>query len=402
VSRPVEAKWPRVTPELLDHMKRQAESGAMSIYDRSGVVAIFEDRFAEVVGARFALATSSGTAALHSAYYGVDLGPGDEAICCDYGFFATVTPLVHVGATPVFVDSELDGTIAVDQVEAAITPATRAVVVTHMWGQPGRLTELREVCDRHGLVLIEDCSHAHGASYAGRPVGSFGDVAAWSLQANKTIWAGEGGVLCTSNREIFERAVLLGHFNKRALEDIPTDSPNHPLAFTGTGLKYRAHPLGLAMAIPQLDDLDRLIKMRHDAAAVMAEALSSVPGIDIVGGASDTVVHGYYALVATVDPDRAGFDRRDFWAALRAEGIHTVDVPRQMCSISSFPIFQCGRRVLDGQIVTDAQMLPNSHRLSSTTVKFFVPGHADDVEDASIVADAIVRVTDRLRSGVLT
>ncbi len=395
MSRRIDANWPRMTSELAEKIVLQA-SDALSIYDRSGIVATFEDKFRAHVGADFALATSSGTAALHSAYYGVGLAAGDEVICSEYGFFATVAPLVHVGTLPVFVDCYADGTIDVEQAEAAITERTRAIVVTHMWGQPGRLVELRQLCDRFGLRLIEDCSHAHGASYQGRSVGSFGDAAAWSLQANKTIWAGEGGVLCTSDRSVYERAMLLGHFNRRSLNEIPTDSPNYAYAFTGVGLKYRAHPLGLALATPQLDGLAQLIQNRQTAAKQISDALRSVPGIDLVGGSTEDITHGYYALAATVDPSATGFDREAFHRALQDDDIHTSDIPRQMCSMRSFPLFANFRCVRDGQVTDDA--LPNSHRITETLIKFFVPGHWDEDDHAFIVAEAIGKVAASLRA----
>ena len=229
------------------------------------------------------MATSSGTAALHSLYYGARIGPGDEVICCDYGFFATVTPLLQLGATPVFADCSPDGTISADSAEAAVTGKTKAIMVTHMWGQPARMDALRALCDKHGLLLFEDCSHAHGARFGGQVVGSLGDGAAWSLQAQKTIWAGEGGVLATGLQDIYERAMLLGHFNVRALEEIPQSSPNFASAFTGTGLKYRAHPLALALALPQIKAVDQLLQDRHQAAADLIDALMSIPASNWYG-----------------------------------------------------------------------------------------------------------------------
>lgn len=337
-AQPVHEVWPRLTPDLEACLLAQARH-SLSVYDRSGIVAEFEDAFAGYAGVPRALATSSGTAALHSLYYGARIGPGDEVICCDYGFFATVTPLLQLGATPVFVDCAADGTMSVAAAEAAVTGRTRAVMVTHMWGQPARMDALRALCDRNGLLLFEDCSHAHGARFAGQVVGSLGDGAAWSLQAQKTIWAGEGGVLATGHQDLYERALLLGHFNLRALQEIPPSSPNFARAFTGTGLKYRAHPLGLAVALPQIKTVDQLIEGRNKAASVLTGALSSIPGLELVGSSGPGIVHGYYALVALIDPAACGFGREDFTAALHAENIRLVSIPRQMNSMSHYPAF---------------------------------------------------------------
>jgi perosamine synthetase len=340
-----------------------------------------------------ALATSSGTAALHSLYYGARIGPGDEVICCDYGFFATVTPLLQLGATPVFVDCSADGTISVPEAEAAVTSKTRAIMVTHMWGQPARMDALRELCDRKGLLLFEDCSHAHGARFAGEVVGSLGDGAAWSLQAQKAIWAGEGGVLATSLQDLYERALLLGHFNLRALQEIPQSSPNFASAFTGTGLKYRPHPLGLALALPQIKTVDELIEGRQKAAAVLIEALTAIPGAELVRNAQPGMLHGYYALVALINPDACGFDREAFTLAMHAENIRTVSIPRQMNSMSQYPAFtQSGPC---GPPARVAGTLAASQRITATAVKFFVPATPADLTghtSVMVVADAIRKV----------
>jgi len=391
-AEPVCEVWPRMTPELHACLHAQADE-ELSIYGRSGIVAEFEDAFAGYVGVPRALATSSGTAALHSLYYGARIGPGDEVICCDYGFFATVTPLLQLGATPVFADCSPDGTLSVASAEAAVTGKTRAIMVTHMWGQPARMDDLRALCEKKGLLLLEDCSHAHGARFGGQVVGSLGDGAAWSLQGQKTIWAGEGGVLATSLQDVYERALLLGHFNRRALQEIPQSSPNFASAFTGTGLKYRAHPLGLALALPQIKTVDQLLHDRQLAATELIDALASIPGVELVRSAQPGIVHGNYALVALIDPAECGFDREAFTAAMHAENIHTVSIPRQMNSMSQYPVFtQPGPA---GATARVAGELDVSHRITATAIKFFVPAAAADLTantDPSVVADAISKV----------
>jgi len=391
-SQPVREVWPRLTPDLEACLMAQAR-GSLSVYDRSGIVAEFEDAFAGYVGVPRALATSSGTAALHSLYYGARIGPGDEVICCDYGFFATVTPLLQLGAVPVFADCSPDGTISAASAEAAVTGRTRAIMVTHMWGQPARMDALRALCDQKGLLLFEDCSHAHGARFAGQVVGSLGDGAAWSLQAQKTIWAGEGGVLATSLPDLYERALLLGHFNLRALQEIPPSSPNFASAFTGTGLKYRAHPLGLALALPQIKTVDQLLEDRQAAATVLTEALRSIPGVELVRNSGPGIVHGHYALVALINPEACGFDREAFTRAMHAENIRTVSIPRQMNSMSQYPVFtQAGPA---GPAARVAGGLEVSRRITATAVKFFVPATAADLSgntSPAVVAEAISKV----------
>jgi perosamine synthetase len=392
--RPVLPVWPHVSDAMQERLQSQAQLG-LSIYDRSGVVKDFESAFADYVGVPLALATSSGTAALHSIYYGAGIGPGDEVICCDYGFFATITPLVFQGARPVFVDCAMDGTISVAAAEGAITGRTRAIVVTHMWGQPAQLDELQKLCERNGLLLFEDSSHAHGARYRGSVVGSIGTASAWSLQANKTVWAGEGGVLVTKDPELYERALLLGHFNRRALQDIPESSSNYAFAFTGTGLKYRAHPLGLALALPQIETLDQVIEGRHKSAAMLIDALSSIPGVQVVARQEPGTIHGYYALVALIDPAACGFDREAFIAAMQAENMHLVSAPRQMRSMAQYRLFASASAAGECGSQPEQQPLVNSRHITANAVQFFVPSKAADLTDdadVSIVAEAICKV----------
>ena len=146
--------WPVLTKTLESAILQQART-ALSIYDASGVVGEFESRFSEFVGVANSLATSSGTAALYSLYHSSGLGPGDEVIVADYGFFATATPLVLLGATVVFVDCDARGGTSPEGVIAAITPRTRAVVVTHMWGDAANIAELTDICVEFGLLLFE-------------------------------------------------------------------------------------------------------------------------------------------------------------------------------------------------------------------------------------------------------
>lgn len=330
--------WPEVTDEARRALDRQA-SAALSIYDRSGVVEELEDRLRSYFGVRHALLTSSGTAALHSMYAAVGAGPGDEVIVPAYTFFATVTPLFHTGAVPVLADCRSDGSLDPLAVEAAVTGRTRAIVATHMWGLPCDMDALRAVADLHGLLLLEDGSHAHGATWRGGRVGALGDAAAFSMQGQKTLTGGEGGFLLTDD-DVFYRALLFGHYNRRCRNEIPQDHPLRAYVVTGMGLKLRIHPLAAALAVHELGHLDAVLAGRSAVAARLVEALTALPGLEPIVPAPDAT-SSWYALLLQYDAEAAdglGVDR--LHDALLAEGCAEVDRPGSTRPLNHLPLFQ--------------------------------------------------------------
>ena len=157
----------------------------------------------------------------------LDLRPGDEVLCPVYTFFATATPMLQYGAVPVFCDALADGNMDPAEILKKSTPKTKAVIVTHMWGLPCDMPKIMENASRvnGGIKVLEDCSHAHGAVVAGKLVGSWGHMAAWSLQAKKNLTGGQAGVLATNSTDYYARAITHGHFNKRAKQEVPQDHP---------------------------------------------------------------------------------------------------------------------------------------------------------------------------------
>lgn len=157
----------------------------------------------------------------------LDLRPGDEILCPVYTFFATASPMLQYGAVPVFCDALPDGNLDPDEIIRKSTPKTKAVIVTHMWGLPCRMALIMKNAKQvnGGIKVLEDCSHAHGAMVDGKIVGSWGHMAAWSLQAKKNITGGQAGVMATNSTDYYSRAILHGHFNKRAKQEVALDHP---------------------------------------------------------------------------------------------------------------------------------------------------------------------------------
>ncbi len=271
--------WPPVTNQDYQAVFKQLETGELSVYGRSGIVKEFEDDFSAYHGMKYVVATNAGTTALHSAFFGCKLGPGDEVLAPTYTFLATVTPILHVDAIPVLVDANPEtGNMDIEDMKRKLTNRTKAIVITHMWGHPCEMDEIVTFAKENNLYLIEDCSHAHGATYKGKLVGTFGDVSCFSLQANKIVSAGEGGILLTNSQEIYERATLLGHYRDRSEQCVETTFYRQ-FVKTGYGLKYRMHVLAAALAQVSFHKLDTNISTRTKNLNYMSQLLQEIPGV---------------------------------------------------------------------------------------------------------------------------
>ena len=330
--------WPVINDIYKKVVTKQMDE-SMSIYNRSGIFEDFENKFATLHGAKYALLNNSGTNSLWAMFVGAGLGPGDEVICPTYTFFATNTPLLSSGVHPVFCDSGDDGNIDPKEIIKKIGPKTKAILITHMWGYPCKMDEIVSIAKDNNLLLFEDCSHAHLAKYKGKLVGSFGDAAAWSLQGQKNITGGEGGIIVTNNLDIYVRANLLGHYNKRCKDEIPSDHPLYKFAVTGMGLKLRAHPLAIAFADEQLRQHDKYQEMRNFCADEYKKLFGEYSFIEPIE--YKDADPSWYAFVFKYSaPAESNISREEFVDLLHAEGLSEVDIPGSTGPNHLLPLFQ--------------------------------------------------------------
>jgi len=270
----------------------------------------FEERLAEAVGAPYAAAVSSGTAALHLCMRLAGVGRGDEVITSPYSFVASANCAIYEGATPVFADIDPD-TLNLDPsaVEAAITPRTRAVVGVDIFGYPCELDELLAICDRHGLAFVEDACEALGARYKGRPLGSHGHPATFAFYPNKQVTTGEGGAVTTGSAEEYE--LLASLRNQGRLET------SSWLQHGRLGYNYRLDDVSAALGIGQLEKLDRILAGRREVAARYAELLG---GLDLELPLADDADHERSWFVYVVKLAR-GIDRDGVIHRLSEDGV---------------------------------------------------------------------------------
>lgn len=331
-------QWPLITPAVEQVVVRQLHED-VAIYGRYGVFERFERQWAAYHGRQFALLTNSGTTGLWSMFVAAGFQQGDEVICPAYTFYATATPLFFTGASPVLCDSDESGNIDPAKVESLITERTKAVVVTHMWGIPCRMDELSRICKKHGLLLLEDCSHAHGARYRGQLVGTASDAAVWSLGGQKIITGGEGGIMVTDNPTMHERAVMLGHYNKRCFGEV-TNPGLRRFAMTGMGLKLRASPMNVAMIEEQFTHLDEWLAQKRKFAALITSRITGLPGLapPIV---PDGGLPSWYSYVFRYkEAELGGLPVARFHEALLAEGCLETNRPTSTCPLNWLPLFQ--------------------------------------------------------------
>jgi dTDP-4-amino-4,6-dideoxygalactose transaminase len=319
----------------------------MSLDDCTYTIKSFESEFASYHNKKYGLATSSGTAALWSMYDGVGLKQGDEIICPSYTFSATNTPVFFTGATPILVDCDEYGSVDPVDVEAKITSRTKAIVVTHVWGYACEMDKLRAIADKHNLFLLEDASHAHGGSYKEKKLGEWGDAAVFSLESKKIITAGEGGILITNNREIYERAIFLGHFFMRAQNEIGEESDIYKFRSTGKGMKLCIHPLAAAIAYEQLHMLDEFNAQKQKYAKLLISGLEKIDCLSVLTPRKDSI-NSWYRIVMLYDGAKLnGISRKTFVDALKAEGAIETSY-RGYEPINNYELFQHPHDVFPG------------------------------------------------------
>ena len=264
--------------ELVRAAADTVESGWWSMGPR---VAEFEQAFGEMTGSKHALAVANGTAALHLALLAVECGPGDEVLVPSLNFVAAANTIVHTGATPVFLDIAGDDDLNMDpaDVEAAITPKTKAIVVLHYGGYAADLDAIGRIADERGLVVVEDAAHAPGGTWNGRRCGTFGAVGCFSFFSNKNLPVGEGGMIVTDDDDLKERLRLLRSHGMTTLTWDRHRGHAHSYDVVTHGYNYRLDEIRAALGLVQLRRLLEENAGRSRVSARYREVLHGTAGI---------------------------------------------------------------------------------------------------------------------------
>lgn len=319
----------------------------------------FEGSLRTRLGAADVLATSSGTAALDLAYRVLGVGPGDVVACPTLTFIATVGPAVHLGATPLLIDSE-PGSWCMDPglLQQAIEEhqgRIRVVTVTHLYGQPAHMDPIRSVCQLYGIPIIEDAAGAIGATYRGAPVGTLGDLGVFSFNGNKIITTGGGGALATGRHpDLLARARLLTNQGK---------VPGVQYVHREVGFNYRLSNLLAAVGQGQLAQLTDKIKARRRVREVYRRHLDH-PAITFQGEPADTCSNAWLTCIQ-VDAERFGATTEDLWGLLQAQGYEArplfTPLDQQLC-LRGCRVY--GGGAVAGRLHRDGLCLPSGSNLT--------------------------------------
>jgi dTDP-4-amino-4,6-dideoxygalactose transaminase len=305
--------WPPDDPGFLENLKKVLDS---RVWGTGGAFREQAERaMAEFHGAEFAVAVTSGTAALEVPLRVLGVGVGDEVIVPPYTFVATATSVVAVGGVPVFVDIDpetcnLDPT----KIEEAITEYTKAIIPVHIGGSPADLDPIIEIGKKHGLAVIEDACQAHGAEYKGRKVGAIADAGAFSFQSSKNVCAGEGGMILTNNREVYEKAWSLANIGR-----VPEGGwYDHRVM----GWNLRLTEFQSALVVRGMELLPEHFELRYNNGERLRQRLEEIEGVSLQKMTHPSNRSAYHLYIFSYDREAFdGLPREKFLQALHAEGI---------------------------------------------------------------------------------
>lgn len=307
--KPIPIAKPSIGPEEIRAVTRVLKSGQLSL---GPVHKEFEARFAKFVGTKHACSMSSGTAGLHLAMIAAGIGPGDEVITSPFSFIASSNSILYVGAKPVFVD--IDPTsfnLDPEKVKKAITKKTKAILVVHIFGQAADMAPIMKLAKRHKLKVIEDACESIGATYHGRPVGTFGESAVFAFYPNKQMTTGEGGMVVTNSDRV--QALMKSLSNQGRNADMQW------LDHVRLGYNYRLDEMSAALGVEQLKKLNRFIAERRRIASWYERAFAKHAGLVQTPQTAPGNTHTYFVYV--VQLLHPNVKRDDIIARLKAEGI---------------------------------------------------------------------------------
>jgi perosamine synthetase len=342
---------PTITQLEVDYVLDAVKNGWNENWD--GYLKRFEKGFADYVGTKFALSTSSCTGALHLSLLGLGVGPGDEVLVPEITWVATASAVCYCGATPVMVDVEPDTwCMNLESARKAITPRTKVIVPVHIYGHPTDMNAVLELAKEFNLRVMEDAAPALGATCHGRKVGGIGDVACFSFQGAKIMTTGEGGMLVTSDENLFERIKFLWDHGR---------DKHIPFQISEVGYKYKLSNLQAALGLAQLERIEEMVEKKRQIYGWYKQRLGNLPGVH--WNAEKPWARSIYWMTSIVLDEGLKLTRQEVMAGLKERH---VDSRPFFPAVSSFPMFtnQAKRNPVAYRVARQGINLPSGHNLT--------------------------------------
>ncbi|MCC2638929.1 MAG: aminotransferase [Moraxellaceae bacterium] len=385
------APWPVFEEDEIDAVEAVLRSGKVNYWTGS-VSRDFEKAYAEYVGVPHAIAVANGTVALDLAWIALGIGQGDEVVVTSRTFLASVSSVVLAGATPVFADIDRDTqNITADTIRAVLTPRTKAILCVHLAGWPCDMDSILALAAEKGLRVIEDCAQAHGARYKGRPVGSMGDIAAFSFCQDKIMsTGGEGGLVTCRDEALWSR---MWSFKDHGKSFEAVYQRQHPPGFRWVhesfGTNWRITEMQAAIGLCQLGKLDRWVGRRRENLQALFAGFEGLDALRIPV-VPDDVFHAAYRAYAFVRPEalKPDWSRDRIMQAINAAGLPCM-------SGSCSEVYR--EKAFDGTGLRPAEPLPVAQELGATSLAFLVHHtlSSDDLREVGRVTRDIVLAATR-------
>lgn len=307
--------WPVFDQKDIDELTDTVKSGKWGDPDCSDIVAEFEQEFADFCGTKYALACVNGSVALRIALIACGVKPGDEVIITPYTFIATASIVLESNCVPVFVDIDPD-TYNIDpaEIEKAVTSRTKAIIPVHFAGQACEMDRIMAIAEKHGLKVIEDACHGHGAEYRGKKLGSIGDAGCFSFQSSKNLTSGEGGIVVTDDENLFHMI--------DSLRNVGRVKGGEWYEHHYLGCNYRITQLQASLLRSQLRRLEEQTRRRHENGTYLNSLLEKIDGIEPLKRGKGETIHSYHLYIFKYDKSKFNdLPKSEFADMLNAEGV---------------------------------------------------------------------------------